>query len=227
MPPMGKEHRERDQTPVDREVDWFFTNASPNPDRVGCPSDEALRELARRSRSISDPGYQHLSRCSPCYQQFRRYQANGSHHSNPRSKGKFLAVAAGILLIFAVTTFWWFARQRNRTMKVGAEIAVVDLRGFLVTRGAQIPSRRPIKLSRADVRTDILLPIGFEAGAYDLRLVDGSLATVLSAQVNATFENNVVTIHTAMALSDLHAGEYQLALRREGGEWHFFPATLE
>src|SRR4051812_37816752 len=70
---MGKEDSERDKAHVDREVDWFFENVSPNPDRVGCISDEALRELARRVRPISDPGYEHLSHCSPCYQQFRRY----------------------------------------------------------------------------------------------------------------------------------------------------------
>jgi len=225
---MGKEDSERDQAHVDREVDWFFKNASPNPDRVGCPSDEALRELAERSRPISDPGYEHLSHCSPCYQRFRRYQGDRSEDSKNPSTSKVLAVAAGIVLVIAaVTTFWWFGRNNTHTRGGTTEVAVVDLRTFLVTRGSPTPPRPPIKLSRSDVRADILLPIGFEAGRYDLRLVNGSLATVLSAQANAALENQVVTIHTPMTLSDLHAGQYQLALRREGEDWHFFPTTLE
>jgi hypothetical protein len=225
---MGKEDNERDDAHVDREVDWFFKNASPNPDRAGCLSDQTLRELAQKLRPISDPGYEHLSHCSPCYQQFRRYQTDGSNRLKPRSWGKLLAVAAGVFLIIAaVTTFWWFGRGGTRTRRAGTEVAVVDLRSFLVARGEQSPAGAPIKLSRADLRTNILLPIGFEIGRYDLRLVNGSLVTVLSIQADAVLENQVVTIHTPMTLSDLHAGQYQLALRRDGEVWHFFPATLE
>ena len=225
---MGKEDSDRDQVRVDREVDWFFQNASPNPDRVGCLPTETLRELALRLRPISDPGYAHLSHCSPCYQQFRRHQIHGASHSNTRSSGKFLAVAAGLLLIIAaVSTFWWFGRGGITARQTGTEVAVVDLRGFLVTRGTQVPTRDPIKLSRADVRAEILLPIGFEAGHYDLRLVSGAFVTVLSAQAEAALEKQVVTIHTPLALSKLQAGQYQLALRRVGEDWHFFPTALE
>lgn len=225
---MGREDSERDQAHVDREVDWFFKNASPNPDRVDCLSEETLRALAQRSRPIGDPGYEHLSRCSPCYQQFRRYQAEGSSRPKQQSRGKFLAVAASILLVIgAVTALWWFGRHGAQPRSTGTEVAVLDLRSFLVTRGTQAPARPPIKLSRADLRANILLPIGYEPGQYDLRLVNGSLATVFSTKASAALENQVVTIHTPMTLSDLHAGQYQLALRKEGEDWHFFPTTLE
>lgn len=225
---MGREDSERDRAHVDPEVDWFFKNASPNPDRVDCLSEETLRQLAQRSRPISDPGYEHLSHCSPCYQQFRRFQADGLNKPKQQSRGKFLAVAAGILLVIgAVSSLWWFGRHAAQTQRIGPEIAVLDLRSFLVTRGTQTPARPPIKLSRADVRADILLPIGYEPGQYDLRLVNGSLVTVFSTKAGAALENQVVTIHTPMPLSELHAGQYQLALKREGEDWQFFPTTLE
>ena len=225
---MGKEDSEHDQVHVDREVDWLFKNASPNPARVGCLSEQTLRELSHRSRPISDPGYEHLSHCSPCYQQFRRYQTERPAATKPRSSNKLLAIAAGIVVVIAaVTTFWWIGRGGSTTRGIGTDVAVVDLRSFLVTRGAQAPARAPIKLSRADVRADILLPIGFETGRYDLRLVNGSLVTVLSTQVEAALENQVVTIHTPMTLRDLRAGQYRLALRRAGEDWHFFSTILE
>lgn len=225
---MGTGDSERDQAHVDREVDWFFENASPNPGRVGCLSEETLRDLAQKHRPIGDPGYEHLSRCSPCYQQFRRYQAVGPDRVNTRSNGRFLAVAAGVLLMMAaVSTFWWFGRGGSSTRGTGTEVAVVDLRSFLVTRGAQARTQAPINLPRADVRASILLPVGLEAGRYDMRLVNGSLVTVFSTQAEAALEKQAVTIHTSMPLSNLQAGQYQLALRRAGEDWRFFPITLE
>src|SRR5262245_18503049 len=162
---MGREDSERDRAHVDREVDWFFKNASPNPDRVDCLSEQTLKELAHRSRPISDPGYEHLSRCSPCYQQFRRFQAEGSSRTRQQSRGKFLAVAAGVLLVIgAASTFWSFGRHGAQPQTRRTEVAVLDLRSFLVTRGTQTRARSPIKLSRADLRANILLPVGYEPG---------------------------------------------------------------
>jgi hypothetical protein len=225
---MDKEDREHDQVHVDREVDWLFKNASPNPDRVGCLSEQTLRELAHRSRPISDPGYEHLSHCSPCYQQFRRYQNERPAIIKPRPFNKFLAIAAGIVVVIAaVSTFWWIGRGGSTTQRTGTEVAVVDLRSFLVTRGAKAPARAPIRLSRADVRADILLPVGFETGRYDLRLVNGSLVTVFSTHAEAALYDHAVRIRTPIALNNLQAGQYQLALRRVGENWHFFPTILE
>ena len=48
----------------------YLSEAFPNPDRQGCPSDDALRSLAFNP-SQSDPGVsEHLAACSPC---FKRY----------------------------------------------------------------------------------------------------------------------------------------------------------
>jgi hypothetical protein len=72
-----------------------------------------------------------------------------------------------------------------------------------------------------------LLPVGLEAGRYDMRLVNGSLVTVFSTQAEAALEKQAVTIHTSMPLSNLQAGQYQLALRRVDEDWRFFPISLE
>jgi hypothetical protein len=48
-------------------VDDLFSRGNPNPDRIGCPSRDALRALARKERNIGDPAYDHLGECSPCY----------------------------------------------------------------------------------------------------------------------------------------------------------------
>lgn len=225
---MDREDSERDQAPVDREVDWFFENASPNPDRIGCLPEQTLRALAARKRPISDPGYEHLAHCSPCYQHFRRLQSERSPAPKRRASNRIFTIAAGIVLILATAaTFWWFVGRGTSPSTQGTTVAVLDLRGFLVTRGSESAMRAPIRLSRTNFRASILLPVGFETGQYDLRLVNSALVTVISTQAEATLENQVVTIHTPMKLSDLPAGQYQLALRRTGEDWQFFPTTLD
>jgi hypothetical protein len=58
----------------ENEIDVVLGGANPNPRRVGCPPRRLLIELARRDRSISDPWYDHLSECSPCYREVRALQ---------------------------------------------------------------------------------------------------------------------------------------------------------
>ena len=58
----------------ENEMDLVLGGANPNPRRVGCPPRRLLIELARRDRSISDPWYDHLSECSPCYREVRALQ---------------------------------------------------------------------------------------------------------------------------------------------------------
>ena len=48
-----------------------FVSVNPNPERVGCRSEAELIELANRRRPMGDPGYQHISYCSPCYRRAR------------------------------------------------------------------------------------------------------------------------------------------------------------
>src|SRR6266513_5118007 len=48
----------------------YLSNAFPNPDREGCPPDDALRSLAFNPRENQPEVTEHLAACSPC---FRRY----------------------------------------------------------------------------------------------------------------------------------------------------------
>ena len=47
-------------------LDTIYSSVEPNPDRVGCPPREALRELAMRTRPLSDPLWDHVMECAPC-----------------------------------------------------------------------------------------------------------------------------------------------------------------
>ena len=47
-------------------LDTIYSAVEPNPDRVGCPPREVLRELAMRLRPLSDPLWDHVMECAPC-----------------------------------------------------------------------------------------------------------------------------------------------------------------
>jgi hypothetical protein len=58
----------------ENEIDLVLGGANPNHERVGCPPQFVLSELARRERSMSDPWYEHIFECSPCFREVRALQ---------------------------------------------------------------------------------------------------------------------------------------------------------
>ena len=47
--------------------------AFPNPERIGCPDSERLKETAGRTdyeRLFEEPVWEHITHCSPCYQEY-------------------------------------------------------------------------------------------------------------------------------------------------------------
>ena len=47
--------------------------AYPNPQRIGCPGGEQLKETAGRTdyeRLFEEPVWEHITHCSPCYQEY-------------------------------------------------------------------------------------------------------------------------------------------------------------
>lgn len=66
---------ENDDQQTQRAIDEVFGSANPNPERVGCLSQDELKALAERRLPIGAPGYEHLTKCSPCYREFRALQS--------------------------------------------------------------------------------------------------------------------------------------------------------
>lgn len=215
----------------DNEVDEVFARANPNPERKGCPADHVLNELAHRQRPISDPAYEHLAHCSPCYCIFRRFQQEAQQHEPAprRQSARWLAAAAFLVLIAIGIWFALFAhRGDDRDVVMTTEVrAEMDLRRYAVDRNDQTPSQQPLSTKRAKLDVTILLPTGSEAGTYELQVMDAELRSKASALGEAQIENQVTTLRTKMDLRSLTPGVYRLALRRRGEDWRFFPLRLE
>ena len=84
----------------------------------------------------------------------------------------------------------------------------------------------PLQVPRGRVNATILLPVGAATGVYEVRILDGDLRVRASATGSAEIRNYVTTLEAAIDTSGLDVGDYQLTLRREGGEWQMFPLHL-
>lgn len=61
-----EEHREL--------LEQFFLEAFPNPDRIGCPDEDAFEVLAENGPGPDDPVLHHVASCSECYREYRHYR---------------------------------------------------------------------------------------------------------------------------------------------------------
>ncbi|MPZ21627.1 MAG: hypothetical protein GEV06_27615 [Luteitalea sp.] len=226
---------DRAESRVDDDIEELLRHANPNPERAGCPSHEVLIQLARRERAITDPGYDHLIECSPCYREFRDLQqAETRHRAFRQSVAKWVVPAAAALLV--VTAGLWLAlsREGGRPAETGPGVDAVevharlDLRPFTVERSAQRQAtQQPLLLPRGLVNVTMLLPRGSEPGEYEVQVLDPDLRSMASATGEATIRNSVTTFEARLDLRGLSPGSYQLALRREGDSWHLFPAEMK
>jgi hypothetical protein len=161
---------------VDDEMDLLLGRGFPNPTREGCPTVDVVKALARKGRPITDPGYEHLAQCSPCYREFRGFQqVDRRALADARARQRWvLAAAAAVIVAIAGS---WLVLKRDGPRDVTSSTGVVnvqatrlDLRPFAVTRGGEPRSTPdPLVLPLGHVRVTILLPVGAEPGPYELR----------------------------------------------------------
>jgi hypothetical protein len=217
------------------ELDELFGAANPNPDRVGCPPAGTLTALARRERPMDDPAYVHLTQCSPCYREFRLLQQQdvpSSARGLLRSRAARWAAAALVLLLLVIGG--WFYARRGGTPEspvpptvVSARALQLDLRPFAVSRSEQgVPGPEPLALSAERLDLTLLLPVGSEPGPHDVRLLGTGNQGLAQASGQADIRDFVTMLRVEIDLAAVPAGEYRLAVRREGDDWAFYPATV-
>jgi len=202
------------------EIDEIFGRANPNPTRQGCPPRDELIALAGRQRQISDPGYVHLTRCSPCYLEVRGLQEDVRIQ---RRRTWFKMAAAAVLVIALVLGAWFVLNRPGPVTDIQAQ---VDLRPYAQTRSDAPDERQPLALPRGRLMLNVILPMGFDPGTYDVQLLDSSLNSRASSTGSATTENFVTTLRTTLDIGAVPSGPYQLGIRQTGQDWQLFPTTV-
>ena len=236
---MANQHQHSDSSDFnpDDDIDKVLGRANPNPTRAGCPPREVLIALSRRERPIEDPAYEHLTKCSPCYREFRAFQDASARSRRTKRLTWVAAVAAVVLVAGAAAWFLLSAREgvspgsesaAQRNQAVPVQRAELDLRKYVVARSEREKSeQQPVSLTRDRLSLTVLLPVGSEPGTYEVQVVDSELKSRASGSGSAEIRTFVTTLETTLDLRSVPSGPYQLALRRQGEEWQLFPARVE
>jgi hypothetical protein len=227
---MARDNREGEPAafrPED-EIDEIFARANPNTTRTGCPGNDVLRSASRRALPIDHPVFEHLARCSICYKEFRQLQQPVRVPS--RLRPAFAAAAVVLMAVVGVTHF-----GRNRVIglpgdtqtNAATQPLLIDYRGESTTRSeAGDPARKSVTVPRANLEATILLPVGSEAGQYELRLVDGAKRSRLAKEEPATLKEFAVRMDVNLDLRSLPSGVYTLEIRRPGEDWDPHPLVI-
>ena len=202
-----------------------FAEHFPNPTRTGCPPQDTLRAMAFRSKRLAkaDLPLQHLTICSPCFQDYSRYRRQAVNQMIQRGA---LAAAVAILVIGAAVLLGvgrgWFQRPAEPLLA-----AVLDLRPLSPTRGEGQPEAGAVlTLPRGRLQVTIQLPVGSEEGAYDVA-VSQATRPMQSVQGVARNQDGVTVLTVQMDLRSLGPGRCAFGVRRVGSAWQEYPLRLE
>jgi hypothetical protein len=195
----------------------------PNPERVGCPHSSILRGIASHKLPLSQaaPWFDHLSACSPCFQDFNKFRREAV--SQRHRIQVWLAVAA--VLLFAFGGLMWV---RSRPLPHTTDVAVLDLRDRSVARG-QNPSetsQAPLEIARTAKHLVLDLPIGSKEGAYDVVLLTETGDQILRATSTAQMHNHITNLRVDVDLGSVRPGTYSLGIRQPGLEWTRYPIRV-
>jgi hypothetical protein len=222
----------------------YLSEAFPNPERKGCPPDNALRILASRPTESDESTSNHLTCCSPCFNAYMAYLAHARAELVESQKIRRATwirrslVTAGALALLMIALYVFFNRRpidptvAPRTPEpVGkpetpAQMpttamyvpVLVDLSNASPVRGLDqgeaSPSLQVIPSSPL-INLNLLLPLGSEERRYSVRL-SSSRDVVWSGLAQAHLENGQMLLRMHADFSDIPAGNYDLVVVSEG-----------
>jgi hypothetical protein len=203
-------------------LDTIYSSVEANPDRVGCPPREELRELAVRKRPLSDPLWDHVMECAPCRTDVRE-MGRGRPVVPVRSAARSIGLATAAILVVIIGVGSWILTRGS-----GAPTAVAgDLRAYAVMRSdQQQPSGPALDLPRRRVRLTLLMPNGSEPGRYELEVRGSDGVARATASGDAILQDFITRFASDIDLRLASRGQGQLAIRRTGEDWQLFPVRI-
>jgi len=204
-------------------LDRGLSKDFPNPGRVGCPDPAVLRDIAKHKIPLSqaDKWLNHLSSCSPCFQDFCKFRTETAVSRRVLQ----MALAAAAVILIVIGGLLWV---RSRSSSVQTATVTIDLRERSIARGenpAEI-GQSPLELSRRARHLVLDLPVGSKEGSYDVALLGGNGDGVRSATGMAQLEDHVVILRADIDLAGVSPGSYLLGVRQPGLEWNRYPVHV-
>ena len=204
----------------------------PNPDRKDCPGTPILQAIATKRISMFDPAHEHVAGCSPCFKELTEMR-------RALQRRKILVWAMGTtgtaIVIFAVgITYFGFRRADNPVRPQTAQtesprdssqpiLALLDLRNASATRTVEPAGSNssvpPIEIRRALLALTVQLPVGSEAGLYEVEVRNSNQQPIQTAKAAATIESGITKLLINVDTRSIPPGEYEFAWRLADYSW--------
>lgn len=220
----------------------YLSEAFPNPTRLGCPPEDALRSMAISPRQADTSVSEHLAFCSPCFNRYMdllaelRQEQQGQKQplwkevlAWPKASPIWIGSAVMVIgLLSMIAYFVALQREGPGTGIVPPPIATMpgpveyspfelDLRGLSPTRApVSEEEHAAIGVPRKPLEISFLLPVGTEEGAYLVSLkTDGKV--VWTARSEARLVQQKTTLQVRVNLSEFPPGPYTIEVESESG----------
>lgn len=209
------------------EIEWVrraIQTAYPNPDHVGCPTQQTLADIANKKLLAAPAEQNHIFHCSPC---FATYLAIRNQIRRSRIIRLSTICTCSTVLFVGLAVYTYHQRSISPPQQFATAFNLQERPVFRGTQPAIIhPS--PFVLPRGIVHLSLTLPLGSQAGAYQLRICrdksDQPLLTTSGAAALRADGSTVLNVDVNSA--SLHGGPYALGIRRDDGEWNYSPLLV-
>jgi len=215
----------------------YLADAFPNPERTGCPPDDALKAMALGRSAGDESVSDHLTCCSPCFNAYVGYLSQTRVRVRRMTWVKRSAVAFGIAAILVSVAYFLVIKRRSAPIVAPGHPApitepktpnqaqpavyapvLVDLSGASPTRGSKQRASGPVPQiipSGSPVALTLCLPLGSEERSYLITLTSGR-QVVWSASAQARRENGDTLLHVNADFKDISPGGYRLRISSDG-----------
>jgi hypothetical protein len=194
-----------------------------------CPGEGFLRDLARKSKSISlsDPRIDHTANCRKCMSRLLELR---EQNRTRRQRLAFTAAITACALIAASVVVAWYLTQRKAPSANTAVVAqTVNLWDAGTVRGEQLGQLESVSLPAASVRLTIILPRHSEPGLYPIAITrDQNGNGVVAEGTSTTVANGEQQrITTGLDLRKAAAGPYFLSTTHEQDQAaYYYPLQI-
>jgi len=230
----------------------YLSEAFPNPDRIGCPSEDALRLAAVEPQKADAALSEHLTFCSPCFRSYMDFLAE-LRQGQPGQKQplwkeilawpgtsplRLGAVAVAALVLSVASYLVVIQREGPKTPiapQPGTEPGPIafspftlDLRELSPTRAPIVTGDQPraVTLPRKPLLISVILPIGSEEGTYRLALKTRD-KTVWTEPSQAHLVEQKITLQVKLDIPQFPPGTYAFEVESANGFFLRQPVALQ
>jgi len=218
----------------DSENDPFesaFLEAFPNPERIGCPSKDILYRISRQDLPVDHPAVDHLAQCSPCFRDVRLLQTKRAQSNTRASMAVATSLVAGItagVMYLALRPPWRGQSGLDHPQPKSATsndllVMVLNFNSEAAVRGESdnAPQRggELQRLRRKNLTVRVYLPLGMEAGHYDVALAQERGPQRLETSGTAQIQDGLAVLTITSDFSKLPAVSYHFNYRLSGATW--------